>query len=161
MMTETASSIPPFADGILSSKQIAQAIDHGMIKLASPPADGQIQPASLDLRLGKRVWRVRASFLPGQGVTVAQKLDTIAMHEIDLTEGAVLEKGCVYVAELEESLNLPHNLARPNLKARRQGIQGLFMRKFRLEPFQSWRGVAHGCRKSGFVRVSHESMMRI
>ena len=111
MMTETASSIPPFANGILSSKQIAQAIDHGVIRLASPCADGQIQPASLDLRLGQRVWRVRASFLPGQGVTVADKLKTIAMHEIDLTQGAVLEKGCVYVAELEESLNLPEGLS--------------------------------------------------
>jgi len=111
MMTETASSTPPFANGILSSKQIAQAIDHGVIRLASPCADGQIQPASLDLRLGQRVWRVRASFLPGQGVTVAEKLKTIAMHEIDLTQGAVLEKGCVYVAELEESLNLPEGLS--------------------------------------------------
>ena len=100
-----------FPDGILSSKQIAKAIDHGIINLASPPLDGQIQPASLDLRLGKRVWRIRASFLPGQGMTVADKLKTIAMHEIDLTQDAVLEKGCVYIAELEESLNLPQGLS--------------------------------------------------
>lgn len=99
-----------FPDGILSSKQIAAAIDAGIISLASPPADGQIQPASLDLRLGKRVWRIRASFLPGLGTTVAEKLDTIAMHEISLEEDAVLEKGCVYIAELEESLALPDGM---------------------------------------------------
>ena len=100
-----------FPDGILSSSQIAHAIDNGVINLASPPLDGQIQPASLDLRLGKRVWRIRASFLPGHGVSVAEKLKTIAMHEIDLTQDAVLEKGCVYIAELEESLNLPDGLS--------------------------------------------------
>ena len=100
-----------FPDGILSSSQITHAIDNGVINLASPPLEGQIQPASLDLRLGKRVWRIRASFLPGHGVSVAEKLKTIAMHEIDLTQDAVLEKGCVYIAELEESLNLPEGLS--------------------------------------------------
>ena len=100
-----------FPDGILSSSQIAHAIDNGVINLASPPLEGQIQPASLDLRLGKRVWRIRASFLPGHGVSVAEKLKTIAMHKIDLTQDAVLEKGCVYIAELEESLNLPDGLS--------------------------------------------------
>ena len=100
-----------FPDGILSSSQIAHAIDNGVINLAWPPLEGQIQPASLDLRLGKRVWRIRASFLPGHGVSVAEKLKTIAMHEIDLTQDAVLEKGCVYIAELEESLNLPDGLS--------------------------------------------------
>ena len=107
----TKASFVSFPDGILSSKQIAHAIEHGVINLASPPLDGQIQPASLDLRLGKRVWRIRASFLPGHGVSVAEKLETIAMHEIDLTRDAVLEKGCVYIAELEESLNLPERLS--------------------------------------------------
>ncbi|MCE2517170.1 MAG: 2'-deoxycytidine 5'-triphosphate deaminase [Alphaproteobacteria bacterium] len=99
-----------FPDGILSSKQISSAIDQGIIHLASPPAEGQIQPASLDLRLGKRVWRIRASFLPGHGVSVAEKLETMAMHEISLEQDAVLEKGCVYIAELEESLDLPHGM---------------------------------------------------
>ena len=102
---------PIFPDGILSSKQITDAINNGIIHLATPAADGQIQPASLDLRLGRRVWRVQASFLPGQDVTVAEKLDTMAMHEIDLEHGAVLEKGCVYIAELEESLSLPEGLS--------------------------------------------------
>ena len=107
----TKATTVSFPDGILSSSQIAHAIDNGVINLASPPLEGQIQPASLDLRLGKRVWRIRASFLPGHGVSVAEKLKTIAMHEIDLTQDAVLEKGCVYIAELEESLNLPDGLS--------------------------------------------------
>ena len=99
-----------YPDGILSGIQIAAAIDSGIVCLNSPLLPGQIQPASLDLRLGKRAWRLRASFLPGQGMTVADKIDNMAMHEIDLEKGAVLERGCVYIAELEENLNLPQGM---------------------------------------------------
>jgi len=67
----------------------------------------QIQPASLDLRLGHVAYRVRASFLAGRDRTVADRLSQFQMHEIDLTGGAVLEKGCVYVVPLLESLALP------------------------------------------------------
>jgi dCTP deaminase len=65
--------------------------------------ESQIQPASLDLRLGPMAWRVRASFLPGPHATVREKLAPVAMHEIDLTHGAVLETHCVYVVPLLES----------------------------------------------------------
>ena len=99
-----------FPKGILSAQQISAAIDAGIINLATPAAEKQIQPASLDLRLGARAWRIRASFLPGEGVKVADKLSSMAMHEISLEEGAVFEKGCVYIAELEESLNLPEDM---------------------------------------------------
>jgi dCTP deaminase len=64
--------------------------------------DRQIQPASLDLRLGATAYRVRASFLPGPGATVAEKLADVVMHEIDLTHGAVLETACVYIVPLLE-----------------------------------------------------------
>ncbi len=65
--------------------------------------EAQIQPASLDLRLGTVAWRVRASFLPGPNATVKDKLGEAVLHEIDLTNGAVLETGCVYVVPLLES----------------------------------------------------------
>lgn len=65
-------------------------------------AEGQIQPASVDLRLGPVAWRVRASFLPGPHATVEDKLQTVALHEIDISNGAVLEAGCVYVVPLIE-----------------------------------------------------------
>jgi dCTP deaminase len=66
--------------------------------------DSQIQPASLDLRLGPVAWRVRASFLPGPHATVREKLDSVVLHEIDLSQGAVLETHCVYVVPLLESV---------------------------------------------------------
>ena len=70
------------------------------------PADAQFQPASLDLTLGDEAIRLRASFLPG-GKTVAERLPDFEMHRVDLTGGAVLEKGCVYLVPLRESLALP------------------------------------------------------
>jgi dCTP deaminase len=69
-------------------------------------SDGQIQPASLDLRLGAVAHRVRASFLPGPQSTVEEKLHRVSMHTIDIADGAVLEAGCVYVIPLLERLEL-------------------------------------------------------
>ena len=77
-----------------------------------------MQPASLDLRLGGKAWRVRASFLPGRGRKVIDRIGQVAMHELDLGAGAVLEKGCVYIAEVQEWLALPRGIsARANPKS--------------------------------------------
>jgi dCTP deaminase len=79
----------------------------GAIRPARPFAEDQIQPASLDLRLGSKAYRVRASFLPGPRSRVADRLTDLALHEIDLSVGAVLETGCVYIVPLLEALALP------------------------------------------------------
>jgi len=71
-----------------------------------PIQDAQYQPASLDLRLGPVAYRVRASFLPGKEATVKDKLEDLAMHAMDIREGAVLERGCVYIIPLLENLAL-------------------------------------------------------
>lgn len=97
--------------GIQPDTIIAGMIEAGMITLGQPLVAGQIQPSSLDLRLGARAWRVRASFLPGRDRLLKARLDQVALHEIDLTKGAVLETGCVYIAELLEGLALPGGLA--------------------------------------------------
>ncbi|WP_371060334.1 2'-deoxycytidine 5'-triphosphate deaminase [Rhodosalinus sp. 5P4] len=93
--------------GVMPCQAIRAMIAEGAIATDRPITDTQVQPASLDLRLGRRAWRVRASFLAGAGRPVAARLDRFTMHEIDLSAGAVLEKGCVYVAEIEERLALP------------------------------------------------------
>jgi dCTP deaminase len=92
--------------GVLPSQHLRAMIASGRIAASLPVDPVQVQPASLDLRLGTRAWRVRASFLAGQGRRVADRLPDFAMHEIDLTHGAVLEKGCVYLVPLMESLAL-------------------------------------------------------
>ena len=96
--------------GVLPSQAIKNMLGTGQITLQAPVVDGQIQPASLDLRLGHTAWRVRASFLTGAKASVAERLDDFKMHEIDLRNGAVLEKGCVYVVPLMEGLALPDDI---------------------------------------------------
>ena len=91
--------------GLLPDREIRALIDGGAI--AGGVEADQIQPASLDLRLGARAIRVRASFLAGAGRRVTDRLDDFAMHQIDLSNGAVLEKGCVYLVEMAERLDLP------------------------------------------------------
>jgi dCTP deaminase len=98
-------------DGIQSADTIARLAEAGAIRTDRPFAPDQVQPASLDLRLGARAYRVRASFLPGPRRLVRERLDSLALHAIDLGPGAVLETGCVYIAELQESLALPPDLS--------------------------------------------------
>lgn len=93
--------------GVSPNQHIEKMISSGQIS-ASPAIDpAQIQPASLDLRLGTVAYRVRASFLAGDGQSVTDRLREFEMHRIDLSGGAVLEKGCVYLVPLMESLDLP------------------------------------------------------
>jgi len=114
-MTDTPSTQSP---GILPYQAIERLIATGAIAAETPFTPIQVQPASLDLRLGGRVWRVRASFLPGLGRKVTERLKDVAMHELDLTRGAVLERGCVYIAEVQERLKLPRGVqARANPKS--------------------------------------------
>jgi dCTP deaminase len=93
--------------GVLPAQTLRQMIADGAIRAVPAVDAAQIQPASLDLRLGTTATRVRASFLTGHGRTVADRLDEFGMHQVDLSNGAVLEKGCVYVIPLMESLRLP------------------------------------------------------
>lgn len=101
---------PAFESGTQPDSAIRLMADAGMIASDIPFVDGQIQPASLDLRLGAKAWRVRASFLPGSEATVRQRIDRLGLFEIDLTEGAVLETGCVYVAEIQERIALASSM---------------------------------------------------
>jgi dCTP deaminase len=96
--------------GIVPSQAIRDMIARGSIALAEPAAEGQVQPASLDLRLGAVAYRVRASFLPRPGGRVQGKLDDLALHTISLSQGAVLETGCVYIVPLLETLALPDDI---------------------------------------------------
>lgn len=106
------------AGGILPGQAILRLMDAGEIRCAEAVVPGQVQPASLDLRLGATAFRIRASFLPGPDICVADKLRSLALHEIDLRAGAVLETGCVYIVPLLESLALgPDHSAACNPKS--------------------------------------------
>ena len=91
--------------GLLPSQMLREAVAQGREILSPQPiGDDQIQPASIDLRLGEIAYRVRASFLPGPDATVAERIDELKLHEISLADGAVLETNCVYIVPLLESL---------------------------------------------------------
>ena len=97
--------------GALASQHLNELLENGAIQIQQPLFSDQLQPASLDLRLGEIAYRVRTSFLPGLERSVQTCIDKLAMHEIDLRNGAVLEKGCVYIVPLQESLALPSELS--------------------------------------------------
>ncbi|NOX41853.1 MAG: 2'-deoxycytidine 5'-triphosphate deaminase [Alphaproteobacteria bacterium] len=98
-------------EGVLPSQAIRQMIARAEILTEIAIPDGQIQPASLDLRLGDVAYRVRASFLSGHSRSVTDRMTEFKMHKVDLSQGAVLEKGCVYVVPLMESLALPEGIS--------------------------------------------------
>ena len=97
--------------GILPADAIRDLLEKGAIVVPKRVEPDQVQPASLDLRLGEVAYRVRASFLPGPRVAVADRLQQLKLHEFRLAEGAVLETGCVYIVPLMEGLWLPKDLS--------------------------------------------------
>jgi dCTP deaminase len=97
--------------GILPDRMIAALAAAGGIRPARDLDPDQIQPASLDLRLGSTAYRVRASFLPGPRTTVSERIAELKLHEFPLASGAVLETGCVYIVPLLESLALPAEIS--------------------------------------------------
>jgi dCTP deaminase len=106
----------PLADlgtksGLLPRQRIKGMIRRKMIQASIEIEETQLQPASLDLRLGTKAYRVPASFLPGKGKTVEEQLSELEFDEINLEAGAVLERGTVYVVELLEHLSLPESVS--------------------------------------------------
>src|SRR6202049_1937291 len=97
--------------GILPSQAIRELIAKGRIVGNRVITEEQIQPASLDLRLGDIAHRVQASFLPGPGGKVEAKVKELRMAREDLTSAAVFEKGCVYIVPLLEELDLPRDIS--------------------------------------------------
>lgn len=112
MTTDAGAFALPRQSGVLASRHIRAMAAQGMICASAPLRDEQYQPASLDLRLGPKAYRVRASFLPGKHRTVADLLSALKYDEISLQgDGAVLERGCFYVIPLLESLKLDARLS--------------------------------------------------
>ena len=97
--------------GVLPVQDLKELIKTGALSAQGPITNAQLQPASIDLRLASKAYRIRASFLPGPRRTVENRLKDVVMHEIDLTSGAVLEMGCVYLVPLMERTALPKTVS--------------------------------------------------
>ena len=115
---ELRALVVPAGRGVLPSQGIQALVQGGGVHAAVPLEDRQIQPASLDLRLGVEAFRLEASFLPGAGSTVAAKLGDLSMMPIDLAQPVLFEKHCVYLVRLVERLRLPDDFwAKANPKS--------------------------------------------
>jgi dCTP deaminase len=97
--------------GVLPSQAIRALIQAGSICAETPIQEEQIQPATIDLRLGPVAYRVRASFLPGEYSSTATKMQGLLMNELDLSKPTVFERGCVYIVPLLERLSLPSGVS--------------------------------------------------
>jgi dCTP deaminase len=97
--------------GVLPSQEIRELISNGKISAQAEITEAQIQPASIDLRLGKVAYQVVASFLPSRDSTIITKTQALKVDEIDLTKPAVLRKDCVYIVPLLERLSLPADMS--------------------------------------------------
>ena len=110
-LPESQNTAEPRPTGVYPSQKIEEFIAAGWVRSSAPIEGVQIQPASLDLRLGPVACRVRASFLPGKSSTVDAKIQDLGMGEIDLRNGAVLDKRCVYVVPLMEEWFFPDDVS--------------------------------------------------
>ena len=111
LFTELREHLPSFTTGILPSQSIEELIAAGHITGNPAVAPEQVQPSSLDLRIGPVAYRIRASFLSSHNARVIDKLHDNHLYKIDLTRPAVLERGCAYMAPLIEELNLPADIS--------------------------------------------------
>jgi len=105
---------PERNNGILPAQSLRTLIQNGVIAApdALPIKDEQIQPASIDLRLGTQAFHVRASFLPGKSATLLEKVhDGLLINTIDLRQPALLTQNSVYIVKLTEILNLPGDVS--------------------------------------------------
>ena len=106
----TVSPLLPQGTGVFPSQALERLAQARVITSLQPMEPDQYQPASLDLRLGKKAYRIDASFLPGPKRTVMERAAQLGCEEIDLSEGAIFSKKVVYLVELQEALNLPQDV---------------------------------------------------
>jgi dCTP deaminase len=132
--------------GLMPRQGIRDLVARHILRAVEPIRESQYQPASLDLRLGRRAFRVRASFLPGSEASVEDKLATLGWEEIDLDKGAIFERGCVYVVELMEWLELPESVSAAANPKSSTGRLDVFTRLItdRSEVFDAVAGGYHG-----------------
>lgn len=160
MSTTTRSLFPREAEpregerarGILPFQSIRAMIDAGYIQSTEQISNSQIQPASIDLRLGPVAYRVAASFLPGANAAVDARIRQFSMAEVDLTRLAIFERGCVYIVPLIEELALPKDVAAKANPKSTTGRLDIFTRLI-LDYGTEFERVPHGYRGKLYAEI--------
>ena len=138
--------------GVFPSQKIQEFIQNNRIRATAPITEAQIQPASLDLRLGPVAYRVRASFLPGKSCTVDERVRDLGMSSIDLRPGAVFERHCTYIVPLMEELFLPEDISGKANPKSTTGRLDIFTRLI-TDYGTEFEGVAQGYKGKLYVEV--------
>jgi dCTP deaminase len=139
--------------GVLPYEDIKLLIENHQVVSGESIEESQVQPASLDLRLGGEAIQVRASFLPGKNEGVLDALQGLEVQRLDLTDGAVLQKGSVYIIPLQESLHLGRNtLAKANPKSTTGRLDVLA--RLITDRAEQFDGVARGYRGPLFAEIA-------
>lgn len=140
--------------GILPSQLIQKLIDNGRIQASKPIENSQIQPASLDLRLGSVAYHVRASFLPGEYSSIMDKIERLDLKisEVDISHSNILKKDCVYIIPLLEQLDLPNNITAKANPRSTTGRLDIFVRLL-TDYGTSFEGVSSGYKGKLYAEV--------
>ena len=149
---EAAQRKGPKRNGIIPSQTLYELVEAGHLLAEIPLSPQQIQPASLDLRLGPKGYEVRSSFLPGENATVEEKLAGLLVRRIDLTQSAVLQKGRVYIVPLLEELRLPAHMAGKANPKSSTGRLDIFTRLI-TDRCQEFENVASGYRGKLYAEI--------
>ena len=96
--------------GVLARQELQKLVNSGTIKSENGLDGRQLQPASIDLRLSQTAWRMQASFLSGREKSIADGVNDLSMAYVDLRERQILERSCIYLAELQEVVAIPEGL---------------------------------------------------
>lgn len=114
--------------GVLVDTDFTELATLGALTSDAPLVEGQIQPASVDLRLGAKAYRIQAGFLPGKTRTVAECLGGLTMNTMDLTKPCLFERGAIYLVPLQEGLNLPPEILGSSSPKSSTGRLDIFVR---------------------------------
>lgn len=153
MSSNAAANVIPMANGVLVDADLHHLFTTGHLKTATPLIQGQIQPASLDLRLGTKAYRIQAGFLPGSRRTVTECLPDLCMTELDLTQPQLFERGSVYLVPLQESCALPPHIEGAASPKSSTGRLDIFVRLI-TDHAATYDTVAPGYNGQMFVEIS-------
>ena len=131
----------------LNREQIITLIRKKQIFSNKSLTNNQIQPASLDLTLSDKCYRIKASFIPNN-LKISKVIKELSLTKIDLNNNVLLEKNCIYLCELNEKLKLPQNIMGKSNPKSTTGRLDIFTRV-----------ITENCREYDFVNYNYRGKL--
>ena len=131
----------------LNREQIITLIRKKQIYSKKLLTNNQIQPASLDLTLSDKCYRIKASFIPNN-LKISKVINELSLTKIDLNNNVLLEKNCIYLCELNEKLKLPQDIMGKSNPKSTTGRLDIFTRV-----------ITENCREYDFVNYNYRGKL--